>query len=129
MHLSELLHRWNEQDAPGLEVLASPAISKGLKTATDNHKVKFREGGRDGMQCLNPKQCNDQKQQPDQMVAEACLCRSLIESMWRFLALKVWHAHSTVLAMESRPHDQGQDHGIWVSHQQHFPKPRQPTFW
>ena len=60
MHLSELLHRWNEQDAPGLEVPASPAISKGLKTATDNHKLKFREGGRDGMQCLNPKQCNDQ---------------------------------------------------------------------
>ena len=78
MHPSELLHHWNEQDALGLEMSASP----------------------------------------DQMVAEACLCRSLIKSMWCCLTLKVWHAHSTGLAMESRPQDQGQDRGIWVSHQQ-----------
>ncbi|WJZ84361.1 hypothetical protein VitviT2T_003967 [Vitis vinifera] len=75
MHPSELLHHWNEQDALGLEMSASP----------------------------------------DQMVAEACLCRSLIKSMWCCLTLKVWHAHSTGLAMESRPQDQGQDRGIWNS--------------
>ena len=43
MHLSGLLHHWNEQVAPGQEVLASPAISKGFRTAMDNQKVKFRE--------------------------------------------------------------------------------------
>ena len=43
MHLSGLLHHWNEQVAPGQEVLASPAISKGFRTDMDNQKVKFRE--------------------------------------------------------------------------------------
>ena len=59
MHLSGLLHHWNEQVAPGQEVLASPAISKGFRTAMDNQKVKFREGGGEEVQCSNPKHSTD----------------------------------------------------------------------
>lgn len=37
------------------------------------------------------------------------------------------HAHSTAKVKEAKHHGQGQDHGIWQNHQQHFPKPRLPV--